>query len=55
VEKISLLPYHTFGEPKYTAMGKAYPWTGIAPISDEQIEKLKKLIECHGTQADVRR
>jgi len=55
VEKISLLPYHKFGESKYAAMGKVYPWKGIPTISDEQIGELKKLVESHGIKVDVGR
>lgn len=55
VEKISLLHYHKFGEVKYAAMGKMYPWKGIPPISDEEIVKLRKLIESHGVKVDVGR
>jgi pyruvate formate lyase activating enzyme len=55
VEKISLLPWHKFGELKYAAMGKVYPWKGIPTISDEQIEEFKKLIESHGIEVDVGR
>jgi len=55
VEKISLLPYHKFGELKYAAMGKVYPWKGIPTISDEQIGELKKLVESHGIKVDVGR
>jgi pyruvate formate lyase activating enzyme len=55
VEKISLLPWHKFGELKYAAMGKVYPWKGIPTISDEKIAEFKKLIESHGIEADVGR
>ena len=55
VEKLSLLPYHSFGELKYAAMGKVYPWKGIATISDEQIGKFKKLVESRGIEVDVGR
>jgi pyruvate formate lyase activating enzyme len=55
VEKISLLPYHKFGELKYAAMGKVYPWKEIPPISDEQIGEFKKLVESHGIEVDVGR
>jgi len=55
VEKVSLLPYHKFGELKYAATGKAYPWKDIPMISDEQIQKFKKLIESHGIKVDVGR
>jgi len=55
VEKISLLPYHKFGEPKYAATGKVYPWKGIPAVSDERIGALKRLVESHGIRADVGR
>jgi len=55
VEKISLLPYHKFGEAKYAATGRVYPWKGIATISDERIGELKKLVESYGIKVDVGR
>ncbi len=55
VEKLSLLPYHKFGELKYAAMGKVYPGKDFPTISDEQIGKFKKLIESHGIEVDVGR
>lgn len=55
VERISLLPYHKFGELKYAATGKGYPWKDIPTISDEEIGKLKKLVESHGVKVDVGR
>ena len=55
VEKISLLPYHRFGELKYAAMGREYPWKEIPTISDEQIEEFKKLGESYGIDVDVGR
>jgi pyruvate formate lyase activating enzyme len=55
VEKISLLSYHKFGEVKYAAMGKDYPWKEIPTISDERIGKFKKLVESHGIKVDVDR
>ena len=54
-EKISLLAYHKFGEPKYAAMGKVYPWKEIPTISDERIGELRKLVESHGIEVDVGR
>jgi pyruvate formate lyase activating enzyme len=55
VEKISLLPYHKFGESKYAAMGKAYPWNETPTISDEKMGKLMRLVESHGIEVDVGR
>jgi pyruvate formate lyase activating enzyme len=55
VEKLSLLPYHRFGELKYAAMGREYRWKEIPTISDEQIGEFKKLVESHGIEVDVGR
>ena len=55
VEKICLLPYHRFGEPKYAAMGKVYPWKEIPAVPDARIEELEKLVESHGIEVDVGR
>jgi pyruvate formate lyase activating enzyme len=55
VEKISLLPYHRFGELKYAATGKAYAWQGVPTISDQRIEELKMLVASRGIAVDVGR
>jgi pyruvate formate lyase activating enzyme len=55
VEKVSLLPYHKLGESKYAAMGRPYLYQGVHPISDEQIQAFKKLVESHGAKVDVGR
>ena len=44
-----------FGEMKYAAMGKAYPWKEIPTIDDDRIEGFKKLVEYHGIVVDVGR
>jgi pyruvate formate lyase activating enzyme len=55
VEKISLLPYHKFGEAKYAALGKAYPWREIPTIGEAQVETLKKVVKSRGIEVDVGR
>jgi pyruvate formate lyase activating enzyme len=55
VEKVSLLPYHKYGEVKYAAMGKAYPYQGIPLISEERMGEFKKLVESHALKVDVGR
>jgi len=47
VDKVSLLPYHRFGELKYSAGGKKYPYEGKPQIPDEKIEYLKQLLESY--------
>jgi pyruvate formate lyase activating enzyme len=48
VEKVSLLPYHRFGELKYSAGGKKYPYAGKPSLPDEKVESLKQLLESYG-------
>lgn len=55
VEKVSLLPYHRFGEPKYAALGKVYPWQNRPTIGDEQVEAVRKRIESLGIAVEVGR
>jgi pyruvate formate lyase activating enzyme len=55
VEKVSLLPYHKFGELKYTATGRKYPWDGAPLISDERMAEFKEHIESHGLKVDMGR
>ena len=55
VEKICLLPFHNFGESKYAAMGKEYPWKEMPTISDERIGELAKVVESHGIEVAVGR
>jgi len=55
VEKVSLLPYHKFGEPKYAATGRVYPWKGIPTVSDERIGALKTVVESHNITVDLGR
>lgn len=47
VEKVSLLPYHRFGELKYAAGGKKYPYEGETEIPDEKIDFLKQILESY--------
>lgn len=52
-EKVSLLPYHEGGKPKCDQMGKEYKLTGTAPPGEEQINKLKEIIESAGIKASA--
>ena len=39
VEKVEVLPYHTFGEYKWKELGYEYPLAGIEPPAKERIEE----------------
>ncbi len=44
VERFEVLPYHTFGIPKWEALGIPYPLTGIQPPTKEQISRSEELL-----------
>ena len=52
-EKISLLPFHRFGELKYTATGRAYGCDDLPLISDERVEEFRRLVSSHGLRVEV--
>ena len=45
VEKVEVLPYHTFGEYKWKELGYDYPLAGIEPPSKERIENANRILE----------
>lgn len=49
--KIELLPYHSFGDSKYEALGLAKPSEQFAAPSPECLRQLKGIIEAEGVEA----
>ncbi|MCP4178024.1 MAG: glycyl-radical enzyme activating protein [bacterium] len=45
IEEIDLLPYHEMGREKYRQLEKDYSLAGVNKNSDENVDKLKKIIE----------
>lgn len=43
VERVELLPYHTFGTPKYDNMGLEYPLNGVDSLSKARIAEIEPL------------
>jgi pyruvate formate lyase activating enzyme len=54
-EKVSLLPYHIWGQGKYERLGRKYPMEGVPLPADEQIERCRQLVEESGAKATVGR
>ncbi|MDR1649764.1 MAG: glycyl-radical enzyme activating protein [Synergistaceae bacterium] len=48
VDTIHILPYHTYGENKYSLLGEKYPLKDLTSLSKEEIESLKKVVESAG-------
>ena len=44
VQRIEILPYHTFGEYKWKELGLEYPLTGIEPPAAERVENAKQIL-----------
>lgn len=44
VQKVEVLPYHTFGEYKWKELGYEYPLAGIDPPTKERVENAKRLL-----------
>lgn len=44
VQKVEVLPYHTFGEYKWKELGIEYPLAGIEPPSKERVENAKRIL-----------
>lgn len=53
LEKVSLLPYHTWGEHKYERLGRAYLLKGIEPLTPESLYPFKDILESCGLVTTV--
>lgn len=54
INGIELLPYHTFGKPKYAALGRDYPWNAHSRLTDQQLADIVRLTESYGRRVEVR-
>lgn len=55
IEKVSLLPYHNWGEQKYQRLGKGYPLKNTPLPTDEKLQKLKEIIESYKIKVTISR
>jgi pyruvate formate lyase activating enzyme len=53
VERVSLLPYHSWGESKYARLGKEYTLKGVKPLTEEDLQGLKNSLESYGLSTTV--
>ncbi|MFC2000074.1 radical SAM protein [Chloroflexota bacterium] len=54
VEKVSIIPYHGFGQAKYESMGIEYPVKGTPPPSDDRIGAVCEIVSNVGLTCTVR-
>ena len=47
LERVEILPYHTFAVYKYQELGKKYELTGVTPPTADQVAKAKRIMEKH--------
>lgn len=48
IHTIHLLPYHTYGENKYALLGREYQMPDIKSPSEEEMQRLKEIVEREG-------
>ena len=44
IERVDVLPYHTFGVHKWELLGIPYPLAGVMPPTAERIENAKRIL-----------
>lgn len=50
-KEVQLLPFHQFGEKKYDMLGKAYSYTDVPALHEEELEDFRQVFIRHGIQA----
>jgi pyruvate formate lyase activating enzyme len=53
VERISLLPYHRWGEAKYQKLGRKYLLQRKEPLNEVRLQEAKLLLEASGREVSV--
>jgi pyruvate formate lyase activating enzyme len=53
VTGIDLLPYHTLGKAKYSALGRAYPWQEQPRLEPAEVEALAGVVRSFGLRVNM--
>ncbi|WP_077612661.1 glycyl-radical enzyme activating protein [Clostridium sp. Marseille-P2415] len=53
IRTIHLLAYHSFGENKYSLLGKDYSMNHVKPLNPEDLEECKSVVEGYGFQCVI--
>lgn len=47
IERLEILPYHTYGKHKYENMGQPYPLEGVKEPDAEEVERARSILEAY--------
>ena len=53
IRTIHLLPYHSFGENKYGLLGQDYALKQVKPLTPEDLEECRAVVESYGFQCII--
>ena len=53
VRTIHLLPYHTYGENKYSLLGRSYPMEGTKKLTPEEVSSLEAVVTGEGFECVI--
>jgi len=53
ISSLDILPYHTLGRSKYTALGHEYPWNRYARFTEKELEHLTNVAESYGLIVNI--
>lgn len=54
LERLEILPYHTYGVYKYAELGIPYPLADVAPPSPESVEHARKVLQMYIPDVRIR-
>ena len=53
ITAVELLPFHQFGEKKYTFLERSYPMQDVPQLHSEELDYFKEILEAHQIQCHV--
>jgi len=53
IQKVSLLPYHSWGEQKYQRLGKKYSLEETVPPKDDHVQRLGEILKSSGLNISI--
>lgn len=53
ITEVELLPFHQFGEKKYTFLERDYPMQDVPQLHSEELDYFKEILERHQIQCRI--